>query len=68
MWVRPTVTASTMIADLNWAGKVGCHNGPVDSRMKPCGEGWERWRDTAEAREILRSAWRTAALRMTPSR
>jgi hypothetical protein len=26
----PTVTASTMIADLELADKVGCHNGPVE--------------------------------------
>jgi len=26
----PTVTASTMIADLNLAGKVRCHNGSVE--------------------------------------
>jgi hypothetical protein len=29
MWVHPTVTASTMIADLNCGGKVRCHNGLV---------------------------------------
>jgi hypothetical protein len=30
MWVRPTVTASTMIADLNCRGKVACHQVVVE--------------------------------------
>ena len=29
-WLGPTVTASTMIADLELADKVGCHNGLVE--------------------------------------
>jgi len=29
-WLVPTVTASTMIADLELADKVGCHNGLVE--------------------------------------
>ena len=33
--LRQTVTASTMIADLNWGGKVGCHMDGVEKRW-PC--------------------------------
>jgi hypothetical protein len=29
-WLVSTVTASAMIADLELAGKVGCHNGLVE--------------------------------------
>jgi hypothetical protein len=55
MGVHPTVTASTMIADLNCGGKVRCHNGSVDFR-------WNMRRVVgtltphSRAQEILRSA------------